>query len=393
MIDVTITRRIELARYLYHLAEENLRSTSKVSACAGINLLHDSTEVYLLAIADHVNAEIKAKTRFEQYIDLVNEQIRPKELPYRSKLLRLNKLRVDSKHHGQFPDENECKEIIISIRRFFDDTASNILSVNFATISLIDHLNESETKELLSSAQAEFSREKYKNCLTTCRKAIFVEIEKRYDISAFQDPEFESKNFFLATVCPAPSYAKSKKYIDENVTDPTDFIVLDHDAIDRDLMKSGISTTAFWNVWRLTPEVYRAKDGKEWAVKYDLHKLDGDLKELAEYVLPTTIEIVLALDRARKANKLARYDNFYIVKLKNEKVTLYKKADKTGAVAGVTPEGLYELVANFYVSGFNDRGPYWRVSNMNFGDEHFIWGFVHDDDVESLREIPRPDGK
>ncbi len=259
MIDVTIIRRIELSRYLYHLAEQNLRSRSSVSACAGINLLHDATEVFLLAIADHVNAELKAKTRFEQYIDMVNEKLKPKaELPCRSKLLRLNKLRVDSKHHGQFPDENECKELVISIRQFFDDAASNILGVNFATISLVAHFDETETKELLSSAEAEFARKEYKDCLTSCRKAIFVEIEKRYDISAFQDPEFEAKNFFLATVCPAPSYAKNKKYIDEHVADPTDFIVLDNDAIDRDLMKSGITTTAFWNVWPINSSGLRS---------------------------------------------------------------------------------------------------------------------------------------
>ena len=38
----------------------------------------------------------------------------------------------------------------------------------------------------------------------------------------------------------APFYARNKKYIDENVKEPTDYIVYDHDRIDIDLLRSGM---------------------------------------------------------------------------------------------------------------------------------------------------------
>lgn len=42
----------------------------------------------------------------------------------------------------------------VSVREFFDEVSSSVLSVNFATVSAIDLLDEEEIKEALLQAKA-----------------------------------------------------------------------------------------------------------------------------------------------------------------------------------------------------------------------------------------------
>jgi hypothetical protein len=179
--------------------------------------------------------------------------------------------------------------------------------------------------------------------------------------------------------------AKNSQYIENNVHDPTDFIVLDHQSVDNDLLKNGIDTREFWNIWRLTPKVYRASSERSWAVKFDLQQMDGDLKETAEYVLPTTIEIVLTWQRANKVHRISLHNSVFEVALKRENVSLYKKADKQGQVAYVTPDGLTKLFGTCYVNGLNDDSRYLLVST--FVKNSYVQGFIHDDDVKSVSRI------
>lgn len=63
-------------------------------------------------------------------------------------------MRVDAKHHGIQPARGECDRVAVSVREFFDEVSSSVLSVNFATVSAIDLLDEEEIKEALLQAKA-----------------------------------------------------------------------------------------------------------------------------------------------------------------------------------------------------------------------------------------------
>ena len=124
-------------------------------------------------------------------------------------------------------------------------------------------INEGEAKDYLIAAENDFSKGDYVNVLINCRKAIYVEFETEYDISPYGDEreKIMGSLAFMLTGMNAPFYARNKKYIDDNVKEPTDFIVYDHDSLDMDLLRAGISRLDYWNVWRLTPSLYR-KDRK-----------------------------------------------------------------------------------------------------------------------------------
>lgn len=209
-------------------------------------------------------------------------------------------------------------------------------------------------------AQEDFDDGDFEDVLINCRKAIFVRFESWYDISIF-DNEENHTNYLGLLSNKSPFFARNKDYIEKHVFDPTDFIVLDHTDIEMELMKSGMDSTSFWNVWRLTPRVYRKGREGEWLVKQEFNKLEKDgIKERAEYVLDATINLFIASDQKIKATKSPDYRNYYI-ELRTEKVPLYEKADKDSKILGNTPEGLLKVYVESCVPGLKGDNTYWRV--------------------------------
>ncbi len=375
----SVLHKLLLARRLFELARENLSSANDLSLGIGVNLLQDAVEAFLLAVSEHVNAGIQARTQFDQYFDLINDKIKPKELPFRPRLLALNKLRVNSKHFGLAPAKTETEGLLLTVREFLEEVTKSIMGVAFATISLIDLLRDGEAKSFLKEAEATFLNGDYENCLVNCRKAIFVRIETSYDVAPFGDDKPENALGLLLLGRKAPYFARNKEYIDKNVNEPTEYIVLDYNALEMDLMKSGMDSVSYWNVWRLTPEVYRAGQDKDWMVKRDFAKLEKEgIKERAEYVLDTTINLLVSADQRIAATRSPDPRRYYI-NLRREEVPVYKKADKASEVVMTTPAGLRQLYVNFSVPALNGDSVFWHVAH--FDKDCHIWGYIDNDEI------------
>jgi len=375
-MDIEIIRRISLAKHLYELAVSSLRSNSDTYLFSAVNLLQDSVEAFLIALADHVNAAVDQNTKFDKYFVLIDEKIAPRELPFKSKLLWLNRIRVNSKHYGIQPARDECNRLAIAVHEFFDEVSSEHLGASFSTISAIDLLNDGETKLSLLQAKADLDKGDIEHCATNCRKAIFLEIEKEYDIAAYKDGKPLG---FARVLTHAPFFALNQEYIDKNVMNPTDYIVYDHSHISQQLLTYGVDNTAFWNVWRLTPEVYKNKQGV-WIVKHEFAKLDKKLlSETIEYIYSTTVDIILAIHRTRQAIKGPAFGH-YDVTLSEENVPVFERADKNSRVIGTTPTGMLTIGTDFRVEGFEGDGPYWHI--YHFSDKLMLFGFIYKDYVK-----------
>ena len=152
---------------------------------------------------------------------------------------------------GIFPNRKEINSYVGDTQKFLEEMCPKLFGVEYWTVSLVDLLEEGEAKSSLKTAEELHKTGNYADCLIECRKAFFVTFEKNYDT---QD-DLKDKFFFFGSS--APYYARDKDYIRKNVKDHFDYVVLDHSQIDRDLTKEGTDHTSFWNVWRLTPKVYR----------------------------------------------------------------------------------------------------------------------------------------
>ncbi|MGA8593162.1 MAG: hypothetical protein WB676_00315 [Bryobacteraceae bacterium] len=384
MTQTTVTKLL-LARSLYHLAKENAASASGVRLSIACNLLQDSVESFLLALSEHVNADVDQRTNFDKYFEYINQKITPQELPFKARLIALNKLRVNSNHYGLEPSKAELEPLLTTVWEFFDEVTRSRFGKAFATISLIDLLRDNEAKDLLRKAENAFHIDDYQSCLTLCRQVLFVTFETRYDARVFLDaPNLGNVGGLLSSG--VPHYARNKEYLEKHISQPTDFIILDHDDLEMELMKNGVDSTAFWNLWRLTPEVYRVSRDGSWIVKEEFYKFDPEgLRERAEYVLVTSTGILLTIDQKRVQRLSPQYQLYHLV-LRRECVPVYSKASKNSLIAQTTPTGCLKMTCDYRVTGLDDSATYCHVRHVekdveNFEDL-FVRGFVHEDDVE-----------
>jgi hypothetical protein len=377
-MDIRVIKKLTLARYLLSSADSFLRGTSETAVFAALNQYQDAVEMCLLGVAEHLNAGIGSQTTFEKYFDLINAKIAPKELPFRAKLIGLNKLRVAGKHHGIQPDRSEVKSLSLIVREFCEEVTKSILGVEFARISLTNAITKVVVRRALESAENHFAKGEFADCLIECRKAIYHEVDTHYDISVFRSGDRPKALEMWLTR--APGYARSGKYIDESVGDPTEYIVYDHQRVDAELSKVGVNQTLFWNVWRLTPHIFYDRDSDKWIVRSGFEIFDQEgIQSRAEFVLSATLEICLAFQRDRDAIRTPTRKD-YVIKLKRPKVDLLKKADLKSEVQVKTSEDMTELFSDYKVTGF-DGNTYWHVI---FHKPPPFSGYVVDADVENV---------
>jgi hypothetical protein len=374
--------KLLLSRALFHLAKDNSASSNGVRISIACNLLQDAVECFLVALAEHVHAKVDPKTSFEQYFDRINDQLGSNRLPYQLPLIALNKIRVNSKHYGIQPAKPELDAKLITVGEFFQEVTEATFGQAFATLSLVDLLRDGPAKTLLREAEEAFESENYSECLVLCRKVLFVIFESDYNAKAFVD-ESVPKNFFAMALrggLHVPYYARDKAYLEEEVKEPTDYIILDHNRLEMELMKDGIDSVGFWNVWRMTPAVYRENDNSPWIVKNDFKVLDSEgIAERAEYVLVTTTDILLTRNERHTKTRSVDYRRYY-VDLKRESVPLYAKASKASPAPSTTPPGLRRLFCDYSIEGLDQSGTFWSITHK--ADDRYVFGFVHEEDVE-----------
>lgn len=383
-MDIEIIRRICLARHLFELGTASIKQKNDLYLFSAVNLLQDAVEAFLLAVADAVGASLDVRTAFDKYFVKINEKLSGKELPLKNKLLRLNRIRVDSKHYGIQPSRDECEKLPIIVRAFFEDVSASILNINFSTISVIDLINEGAIKDLLLEAKSCLEKKQFEECAIACRKVIYLELEKYYDISPYR--ETVATLGWLGAFTKAPLFTRNASYIEKNVRDPTDYIVYDYSDLEQELLKNAIDNTAFWNVWRLTPQVYQNKEGG-WVIKHDFDKLEPELlKDKIEYIFSTTVDIIFTI-HSKKRDIKSPETRLYYIELNQEEVPVYEKADQNSTVSTKTPPGLTKLDTDFHVMGLKGDGTYWHVlhserDNRLVINKQFIIGYIHNSFVK-----------
>ncbi|MGL1862680.1 MAG: hypothetical protein OCC46_09175 [Pseudodesulfovibrio sp.] len=289
---ISALRKLCLAKHQYHTALLSIRSSNEFAICTGLIQLQDSVESFLLAVAEHLEVEIKENSNFHSYIDSINKKIDPRILPYRQELNRLNKLRVNAKHYAIFPNQKEVESLKTSIANFFVDVSGDLLETNFATATITDAFDKEDVKLFLDKAYTAYEKGAYPEVLVQCRRAIFLDIEKDYDISMFKDGE--KPKGLLGPYSSAPHYALNQEYIKTYVKEPTGYIVLDHGKLDAELTKNGADHSTFWNIWRITPSVYCDADGK-WYTKHEYGLFDEEgIEDRADYVLQAATDILIS---------------------------------------------------------------------------------------------------
>lgn len=272
------------------------------------------------------------------------------------------------------------------IPEFVQSTVQMALGRELEEISLLDLIEDQEVSGHIRDAQVHMSDGRHYDSLSSARKAFYLQFEKPYDVREFSDPAKAEQRGILSSfsLCKSPSYAKNTKYIRESVHKPSDYIVLNHSEIDTGLMKDGIDVQTFWNVWRLTPQVYFHEDMR-WSIEYNFDIADDPLiKENCVYVVDQLISITLQRQARRKRSKSRNGVHRYIQVVPH--APFYKKAMRDSEVVGRLPDGIRRVNIDREVPSLDGVDTFWQGSYF-CKNGPWLFGYIRMADTEGEPEL------
>lgn len=385
----SVIKKIQMAKLLYELAQDCFRfSENPERTGAGILLLQDSVEIFLLAMCEHKQVPLHKDLDFDKYfVELA--KITNEEAPLKRQMLDLHQLRNNVKHRAILPRVEDCTKSVSKVREFFLELSDRYLCTDFDSITLIDLLDESESKQHLWIAQEDLKSGNYKECQINCRKALYLKFEKEFDIRVFEKDNYISR-IAAALISKAPDSFKDIKH---RIKEPTDYIVLDFRSLEQELLLQGIFPVDFWNVWRLTPTMYYYQDEKEWVIKDEFNDEIYN-EQNAEYCFRKTVEIMLLNQRYSQSIKYSGIQKNKAIKTLDKTIKVFSGASSNSEVV-VELNGCRNLFCFSKSRGIDDKKQYYHVliQDKKDGQDWYNAGYIVEDDVEQLPALKFPEKK
>ena len=166
-------KRLAIIKYLYLMGCETLLKGSFISKSTCILNFHDSVESFLVLVAEIVGIQ-KTKLNFLEYFDEIKRNdAESRELSHKMQMKKLNKIRVNFKHMGIMPNEEECNSLRISINDFFVENVPKFCSLDFDQISLANSIQDDEIRTLVQESEVLLNKKDYSGCLFCLGKAFY----------------------------------------------------------------------------------------------------------------------------------------------------------------------------------------------------------------------------
>jgi hypothetical protein len=209
--------------------------------------------------------------------------------------------------------------------------------------------------------------------MLSARKALFLAIESAYDIRDWSN--YEPGNILppFFPMSKADLYKRNKTWIENNVEQPSQYIQLDHERIRIEMMELGIDPEEFFNVWRLTPSVYRLESG-EWVTGIEPGHTAAASDENARYCLDVVVSILMKIQSRRSLIRTTPHTKSWTAILLGDQ-PLFAKADVSSVVRAVYPEGSKFIVYSV-VSGLVGTGKFLHVYQLGGQNKFLDFGYL-----------------
>jgi hypothetical protein len=149
-------QRLAFVRFLHEQGVAQSAQPEPMSAAAILSF-QDAVEHFLLVSADHLGVNLPSSMQFMQYWEKLQPALPEGQvLPSKQALGRINKLRVDLKHHGNIPSSHAIAQAKADVTTFFTDATKMIFSVDFETVDMADLVAHAGVARLLHEAHTHF---------------------------------------------------------------------------------------------------------------------------------------------------------------------------------------------------------------------------------------------
>ncbi|MBN1975297.1 MAG: hypothetical protein JW787_16775 [Sedimentisphaerales bacterium] len=153
----SVIQRLAFVKYIFTKGIEQSILPEPFSAMS-ILMFHDAVEIFLQISSEKLNIGNK-KMNFLDYWEALNQKLLH-EIPQKEAMRRLNTSRVGLKHSGTLPSKLDIETFVVSVRLFFEETTTLIFETDFNSISLIEYVDPSESRDRLKMAEKQLQETK-----------------------------------------------------------------------------------------------------------------------------------------------------------------------------------------------------------------------------------------
>lgn len=145
MVNKEIVDRVVCAKYIYEKSVEVLQRGAPYAAGIAVSGFQDSAEMILRAACEWIHASVHEHTQFNTLLDKV-EEVRGVRLTHRTALNQLNKARVNFKHLGLAPRDEDAWKFSRDLSGFFPNFSRDFLDLDFDRLSLTSLIKHKRTR-------------------------------------------------------------------------------------------------------------------------------------------------------------------------------------------------------------------------------------------------------
>jgi len=381
------------ARILFDKARELCITDDKYSTSTGLVILQDAVELILCACITELGIDEKKSLDFLTFHDFIRELKEDGKKVIKARDLKaLHAARNNVKHHGHLAEPTTVRKYFDSATASMNCLLQQIAGQDLQDIMLHEVVKDGEAKNHIHEACELIEKKDFFWALINIRKAIYVEIEEEYSIEQWANVSKDDdilKQQPMAGGRKAPWHTKNKEWINKNVNDPFDYIQLDHEKVRLDLLEWGVTTEDFWNLWRLTPQVFRFKKSQKWVLKGELKYFkEGASEANAKYCLDKAILLIMKKQKHHDlSRRLSDYESWHQLKVKiNQKATLYEKASKRSKDIQQLKKGTVLNATYIVTSGLNENKKFVYIYHKD-RYKKLIKGYVDSSVCEILEYI------
>ena len=372
----TTVHSLITAKTLFEKARGLCISEDRYRASAGLVILQDALEIVFYALL--IERGVDEKKNIEQLsFDALIGELKKEgiKVPKSGTLKASNKARVLTKHYAQVAEPTTVRNYLQAAQQALEHTVNAVFGKSLTDIYLTDLLDENEAKGFLKQAEKYIAKSQFFDALMEIRKAIFVEFEFDYSVHRWRDYEADESmgnylTFLWSGGLKAPNWKRNKKWIQENVQDPLDYIQIDYEKWRLDAMEWGINTAELENLRNLTPEAFRADTNSQWCFRHDMDfPTEAATLENAKYCLDRTIAVTLKKQEHKRTSRRRSRDLSFEPPSIYLGDNLYKRASTKSEVVHIISKDFQYNITEI-ASGFDPTETFYSIlASSNETDE------------------------
>ena len=327
MISEGLLSRLVCAKLLFENGADTFSRGAPFAPGIAILAFQDSVEMMLRAVAEHIHAQIKDNAAFNQLLDEI-DAVGVALLTHRTVLIQLNRARVNFKHLGLAPRDEDVRKFRADVEGFFQATASNFFSLDAKHISTSFLVRHRRTRNWIERAEQANAEESFQDsvCASAVALAVFLKSDGQSD-------DYRSGVLGLRVDSSSREVLSLAKEVSEEVGEAIKNL---HRQLD--LVSHGISLDDHRKFRHIAPIVHLMVSGN---FQMNLDRSIGPTQEEASFCLSFVRDAVLKLQQAFRVNKFGgRPGNQTYFTTQETSIFVYPPKDGRSEVIEVVAEGL-----------------------------------------------------